>query len=148
MRIDTSGWSGEGAFTAALLEALEAFDAIAFVKIEDAPASRAETGYTFLSHEIYVTFRTRRVLGSRRLGPLAIPWPAARAEMTLERLDHALSAGHGIGPADYADEGMLQYLKAERIVPPYQARGYKQVEMVRIYDAGRGRTTQGGGRRR
>ena len=31
---------------------------------------------------------------------------------------------------------MLQYLRAERIVPPYQTRGYKLVELVRIYEAG------------
>jgi len=31
---------------------------------------------------------------------------------------------------------MLQYLRSERIVPPYQTRGYKLVELVRIYDAG------------
>jgi hypothetical protein len=29
---------------------------------------------------------------------------------------------------------MLQYLRAERIVPPYQTRGYKLVELVRLYD--------------
>jgi hypothetical protein len=31
---------------------------------------------------------------------------------------------------------MLQYLRTERIVPPYQTRGYKLVELVRIYDLG------------
>jgi hypothetical protein len=31
---------------------------------------------------------------------------------------------------------MLQYLRTERIVPPYQTRGYKLVELVRIYEAG------------
>ena len=31
---------------------------------------------------------------------------------------------------------MLQYLRAERIVPPYQTRGYKLVELVRIYEIG------------
>ena len=31
---------------------------------------------------------------------------------------------------------MLQYLRAERIVPPYQTRGYKLVELVRIYEVG------------
>ena len=41
-----------------------------------------------------------------------------------------------IGSPDYGDEGMLQYLRAERIVPPYQTRGYKIVELVRIYEAG------------
>ncbi len=143
VRIDTSGWSGEGEFTAAVFEALKAFDAIAFLKVQDAPASRAETGFSFLSNEIYVIFRMRRTLEPRRvLGALAIPWLGARAELTLEALDQALSAVPGIGAADYADDGMLQYLKSERIVPPYQTRGYKQVEMVRIYDAGRGRTAQ------
>jgi hypothetical protein len=29
----------------------------------------------------------------------------------------------------------MQYLRTERIVPPYQTRGYKLVELVRIYDA-------------
>ena len=31
---------------------------------------------------------------------------------------------------------MLQYLRTERIVPPYQTRGYKLVELVRIYEVG------------
>ena len=31
---------------------------------------------------------------------------------------------------------MLQYLRAERIVPAYQTRGYKLVELVRIYEGG------------
>jgi hypothetical protein len=34
---------------------------------------------------------------------------------------------------------MLQYLRTERIVPPYQTRGYKLVELVRVYDAGAAR---------
>ena len=28
---------------------------------------------------------------------------------------------------------MLQYLQTERIIPPYQTRGYKLVELVRVY---------------
>jgi hypothetical protein len=39
-----------------------------------------------------------------------------------------------VGAPDYADEGMLQYLRSERIVPPYQTRGYKLVELVRVYE--------------
>jgi len=31
---------------------------------------------------------------------------------------------------------MLQYLRTERIVPPYQTRGYKLVELVRVYEIG------------
>jgi hypothetical protein len=30
---------------------------------------------------------------------------------------------------------MLQYLRTERIIPPYQTKGYKIVELVRIYEA-------------
>jgi hypothetical protein len=105
------------------------------VKVEDAPASRAGTAYSFLSNEIYVAFRARRALAARRVGFLRVPWPVVRQAMTLDDLDRVLSAIPGIGPPDYADAGMLQYLKAERIIPPYQARGYKQVEMIRIYEA-------------
>ena len=56
--------------------------------------------------------------------------------------DDARRAGGGpggdpdIGAPDYGDEGMLQYLRAERIIPPYQTKGYKLVEMVRIYEVG------------
>ena len=45
----------------------------------------------------------------------------------------------GVGAPDYGDEGMLQYLRAERIIPPYQTRGYKLVEMVRVYEVGTAR---------
>jgi hypothetical protein len=31
---------------------------------------------------------------------------------------------------------MLQYLRSDRIVPAYQSRGYKLIELVRIYEAG------------
>ena len=49
------------------------------------------------------------------------------------RIERQLTGMPNVGPADYADEGMLQYLKAERVVPPYQTRGHKVVELVRIY---------------
>ena len=29
---------------------------------------------------------------------------------------------------------MLQYLRTERVVPAYQTRGFKMIEMVRIYE--------------
>jgi hypothetical protein len=31
---------------------------------------------------------------------------------------------------------MIQFLRTERIVPPYQTRGYKLVELVRVYEVG------------
>jgi hypothetical protein len=56
--------------------------------------------------------------------------------MTLTGLAAVLEGSDGIGPADYGDEGMLQYLRTERIIPPYQTKGYKLVELVRIYETG------------
>ena len=56
-----------------------------------------------------------------------------RLGLALEDLERILSGHDDIGPPDYSDEAMLQYLRTERIVPPYQTRGYKLVEMVRIY---------------
>ena len=56
--------------------------------------------------------------------------------MTLQGWKPRWPAIDGVGAPDYSDEGMLQYLRAERIIPPYQTRGYKLVEMVRIYQAG------------
>ena len=43
--------------------------------------------------------------------------------MTFDELVKLLEESEGIGPADYADEGMIQYLRTERIIPPYQTRG-------------------------
>ena len=56
--------------------------------------------------------------------------------MTIQGLEQALTAIPDVGAPDYGDQGMLQYLRAERIVPPYQTRGYKLVELVRIYEVG------------
>jgi len=135
MQIDSAGWSGEGAFTGVLLEALKAIDEIAFLRVEDAPASRAEPGYAFISNEIYVQFRADSRTGTRRV--LGLPWPTRIEvkQMTLSDLADRLGPADGVGEPDYSDGGMLQYLRTERIVAPYQTKGYKVVEMVRIYDA-------------
>jgi hypothetical protein len=121
VELDTSRWSGDGAFTQLLIEALGAIEPVQRVRVEDAPASRADAGFSFISTEIYVTFRRHGLLRGR--GP----------RMTLSGLEFALAARTDIGAPDYGDAGMLQYLRTERIVPPYQTRGYKLVEMVRIY---------------
>jgi len=120
-----------------LLDALQAIAAIEVLKIEDAPASRADAGYSLIANDVYVRFRvdTRRepvtrfgfFPGSRR-----VDVPA----MTLAGLGDVLAGVEGLGAPDYGDEGMLQYLRTERIVPPYQTRGIKVVELVRIYDLG------------
>jgi hypothetical protein len=137
MEVDASGWSGEGEFTKRLIDALRTFGSVRLLKVEDAPASRADAGFSFISNELFVRFESvEKVVPTRRFG--FIPRSAtvrAKAD-TLEGLEAALSAVDGIGPADYLDDGMLQYLRTERIVPPYQTRGYKLIELVRLYEAG------------
>jgi hypothetical protein len=59
--------------------------------------------------------------------------------MTVTELEQVLTGIEGVGAPDYSDDGMVQYLRAERIVPPYQTRGYKLVELVRIYEIGSAR---------
>lgn len=115
MDVDTSSWSGEGDFTRRLIDALKAMP-IRFLKVEDAPASRADAGFSFISNELFVVFETQQT--------------------SLASLEAALAALSDIGEPDYSDDGMLQYLRTERIIPPYQTRGYKLVELVRIYRAG------------
>ena len=137
MEVDASGWSGEGEFTKRLLEALGSLATIRLAKVEDAPASRADAGFSFISNELFVLFAsTPRVVRTRKLGFIPASAVVEDKLMTIGALETSLSAIPDIGPPDYADEGMLQYLRAERIVPPYQTRGYKLIELVRIYEAG------------
>ena len=56
--------------------------------------------------------------------------------MHVSELEAALAGIQDVGEPDYSDETMLQYLRTERIIPPYQTRGYKLVELVRIYEVG------------
>ncbi len=119
MNLDSTGWSGEGAFTQLLIDALKTQPLISLVKVEDAPASRSDASFSFISNEVFVAFV-----------------PDRRAPMSIAALSTVLEGLPGIGPPDYADEGMIQYLRTERVIPPYQTRGYKLIEMVRIYRAG------------
>ncbi len=136
MRVDSEGWSGEGAFTQNVLERLRAVEKVAAMKVEDAPSTRSDADYNFIANEIFVTFvveeRTER---TRRLGIIPGTRRTTAKAMTFAELVNLLEASEGIGPADYADEGMIQYLRAERIIPPYQTRGYKLVELLRIYES-------------
>ena len=137
MQIDTSNWSGEGAFTHLLVERLQQIESVDVVRVEDAPASRSEADYNFISNEIFVGFATvvrrERV---RRFGFLPASRTVTEKAMTVAGLEATLTNLSDIGAPDYSDEGMLQYLRAERIVPPYQTRGYKLVELVRLYEVG------------
>jgi hypothetical protein len=136
MELDTTGWSGEGDFTVRLLELLRAIPEIALVRVEDAPASRADAGFSFISNELFVAFATTREVRRRwRFGVLPGSEVLRHPLMTLASLQTALSGVDEVGEPDYADEGMLQYLRTQRIIPPYQTKGYKLVELVRIYEA-------------
>jgi hypothetical protein len=137
MEVDTSKWSGEGEFTARLVEQLRTLGSIALVRVEDAPASRSDADYNFISNEVFVAFATKiRRERVRRFGILPGSRDVVEKELTVAGLELALAGLSEIGAPDYSDEGMLQYLRAERIVPPYQTRGYKLVELVRIYEVG------------
>src|ERR1700681_2213047 len=137
MDIDTSKWSGEGEFTALLVERLRTLETVVSVRVEDAPASRSEADYNFISNELFVAFTMKvRHEPIRRFGILPGSRAVAEKEMTMVGREQALDALTDIGAPDYSDEGMLQSLRTERIVPPYQTRGYKLVELVRIYEVG------------
>jgi hypothetical protein len=135
--VDTSAWSGEGAFTQLLIDRLRQIEAICRVRVEDAPASRSEADYNFISNELFIDFATmERRERTKRFGFLPSVRTVTEKAMTIPGLEAALTAMPDVGAPDYGDEGLLQYLRAERVVPPYQTRGYKLVELVRIYEVG------------
>lgn len=136
MKVDTSGWSGEGNFTQLLIEALGQVPEVAAVRVEDAPATRAETGYNFIANEVFVTFTSGKVREPARLLGV-IPYSRTREVrlMDLDGLSSRFASPGNIGEPDYADDGMIQYLRTERVVAPYQTRGVKVIELVRIYRA-------------
>jgi hypothetical protein len=135
--IDVSKWSGEGAFTQTLIERLKTIDELRLVRVEDAPASRSEADYNFMSNEMFVVFDTgTRSEPTRRFGLFPGTRDVAYKKMTVGDLERRLAAMPDVGSPDYSDEGMLQYLRTERVIPPYQTKGYKLVELVRIYEVG------------
>jgi hypothetical protein len=137
MTVETSKWSGEGVFTQVLVDHLTQVAEIAAILVEDAPASRSEADYNFISNEIFVKFATEvHRERSRKWGVLPVTRTTDVKRMSIERLQAVLSQIDGVGEPDYGDAGMLQYLRTERVVQPYQTRGYKLVELVRIYEVG------------
>ncbi len=134
-QIDREAWSGEGDLTGLLLAKLSSIEQVGFVRGEDAPAGRAGAGFNFICNEIYVAFRIQRTVGVRRLvRVLPLPAIVLRRSLTLQGLEQLLADDAAIGRPDYADETMLQYLRSERVIPDYQTRGPKRVEMVRVYE--------------
>ena len=137
MNLEASGWSGEGTFTKLLIEALREYPAVESLKVEDAPASRADAGFSFISNELFVHFAsTTHTVRRRKLGFIPASGTLREQLMTLDGLEAALAAIPEIGVPDYSDDGMLQYLRTERILQPYQTRSCKLIELVRMYEAG------------
>ena len=137
VEVDTANWSGEGAFTQVLLDRLREVGEIRLIRVEDAPSSRSDADYNFINNEVFVGFATtERREATRRFGVFPASRVVREKAMTLGALQDALAGVDAIGPPDYADESMLQYLRTERVIPPYQTRGYKLVELVRVYEIG------------
>src|SRR5712692_7253332 len=104
MLVDTSKWSGEGAFTQIVIDQLKQLDQIADIRVEDAPASRSEADYNFVSNEVFVTFLTvGRTETIRRFGFLRATRIVHEKAMTMVRLEAALSAAADVGAPDYSD---------------------------------------------
>ena len=133
--IDRDRWSGEGDFTEQLLSWLSEQSDVISLRVEDAPSTRTDVEYNFISNEIYVEFKVRKFYQSRRvLGVIPFRRKTVEKTMSLEKLNRVLSEESDLGEPDYADEGMIQFLHTERIIPPYQTKGYKLIELVRIYE--------------
>lgn len=135
--IDTAGWSGDGDFSRRLVDVLAEMPEILELRLEDSPASRNDAGYAFLSNEVYVRFATRAVATTERvLGLFTRTRAGTEPALSLEALATRLGEIDDIGSPDYQDAGMLQFLRTERIVAPWQTKGIKVVELVRVYEAG------------
>ena len=135
--IDKEGWSGEGDFTQQLVDWLMALADVTFLHVVDAPSTRSDVEYNFIANEIFVGFRTKERVERHRVFGV---WPVRRTvterTLTLDQLEGLLTDDEAIGAPDFADEGMIQYLRTERIIPPYQTKGYKLIELVRLYEVG------------
>ncbi len=134
MRVDRSGWSGDGDVTQAIIDRLARESGVAHLTVEDAPASREDTGFAFISSELFI----RPVVRVRRDRVWRWGWwPSRRRiatpDLRLDAIEARLTADPEIGAPGFADLAMLQYLRTLRIVPAYQTRGYKLVELIRLY---------------
>lgn len=135
--IDRERWSGEGDFTQTLVDWLTQQSEVTLVRVEDSESTRNDVEFNFISNEVFVRFRTvDRVERTRLWGIIPRNRTVIERVMTLEQLASVLVDDADIESPDYNDEGMIQFLHTERIIPPYQTKGYKLVELVRVYEVG------------
>jgi len=86
--LDATNWSGEGSFTQIVLDRLREFEAIRSVRVEDAPATRSEADYNFISNEIFVEFTTTtRREPIKRFGILPATRSVEQKSMTIADLE-------------------------------------------------------------
>jgi hypothetical protein len=91
--IDASKWSGEGTFTQTLVDRLKTIDELRLIRVEDAPASRSEADYNFMSNEIFVVFETgTRAEPTRRFGLFPSTRAVTYKKMTVADLEARLTA--------------------------------------------------------
>src|ERR1700730_6602740 len=116
LQTDTAGWSGEGAFTQVLIDRLAEVDGVRFLRVENAPATRSDADYNFISNELFVGFATiDRQEPTKRFGLFPGSRTVTVKTMTIAGLEAALTTMSDVGAPDYGDQGMLQYLRSERI---------------------------------
>src|SRR5262245_12697465 len=96
--IDATKWSGEGAFTQIVIDRLRELDEVRFVRVEDAPATRSEADYNFISNEVFVEFATAmREEPTKRFGFLPATRSVSYKTMTIPDLERVLTALEGVG---------------------------------------------------
>src|SRR3982751_1996165 len=105
--LDTSAWSGEGTFTHLLVDRLRDVKGVRFVRVEDAPATRSDADYNFISNELFVKFdTTERKERTTRFGFVPATRIVKEQSMTISGLESALTAISDVGAPDYGDDGM------------------------------------------
>src|SRR4026207_1708646 len=104
--LDATIWSGGAGFPQIVIDRLRELDAIRSVRVEDAPATRSEADYNFISNEIFVTFTTTtRQEPITRFGLLPATRSVEQKSMTIADLEKRLTALADVGEPDYSDEG-------------------------------------------
>src|ERR1700687_1074843 len=96
--IDRAGWTGEGTFTQVLIDRLGEVEGVRFLRVENAPATRSDADYNFISNELFVGFATiDRQEPIRRFGLFPGSRTVIEKAMTIADLEAALTAMSDVG---------------------------------------------------